>query len=863
MMQMANLGNAWHIPANPEPRGVAGMRDPVFPTAPVPSVTITTGNQFAGGGNQGNQLQIGSSLFFKQAAAVSWVEVPLIFAVQIGNNKYYSAAMPTGAFQPGDTLQYYLRIAYDDHDTTFLQLNADGATSATVADENAARANPFSFTVETRDKRGEWGPVFPLPNVGIHAHMLPNGLVLMWGRRDDPSQSLNVDPPLEIHQGGPPAPPAQSTPFLWNPSTGAVTNADKPTLPDGSPANLFCSGHAFLPNGHLFVAGGHLADGQGLNQTTVYDPFAGKWTPSAAMNAGRWYPTVTSLPDGSVLVLSGHFRGPDGSSVPNLVPQVWNAGTFRSLLNNPQGALDLYPRVHVRSSDFVFTTGTLEETWSLDIRSGGHWTDLGIRRANGQRDYAPSVPYDVGKVIYIGGGTPPIPDAELLDLNQPNPAWQDPKDPRAQMSFPRRQHNATILPDGTVLVTGGTRSGGAGPPENFNNLDPGQPVHVAELWDPVSGHWTPLAAEKVDRCYHSTAVLLPDGKVLSAGGGEFFPIEAVTEENDPADTHRDAQIFSPPYLFKGPQPVISSAPDMVSYGETFHVKTTQANDIQTITWIGLSSVTHSFNTGQRFVKLDPRPSADGLDLTAPNSPDTCPPGYYMMFLVTHEGVPSVAKILQVATAPAQAPGAVHPEALRVGAPDPGSPAPQDAFALRASVLAAATGTRVVVGITGTCPYGIAACWGGANEVLHHLDGVEFVDPIPDGKHSTATVFLAADGLPSVQRWRQQFHQIAHDSYTLRGVEVTVSGRTETRNGNLVLAQDGSRPPVLLVPLNPAGKVQWDPAARTPRAAGPDETAAYAILVAETASTPGQHVTVTGPLLQSDAEYQLEVRIVQR
>ena len=94
---------------------------------------------------------------------MSWVEVPLIFAVQIGNNKYYSAAMPTGAFQPGDTLQYYLRIAYDDHDTTFLQLNADGATSATVADENAARANPFSFTVETRDKRGEWGPVFPLP----------------------------------------------------------------------------------------------------------------------------------------------------------------------------------------------------------------------------------------------------------------------------------------------------------------------------------------------------------------------------------------------------------------------------------------------------------------------------------------------------------------------------------------------------------------------------------------------------------------------------------------------------------------------------------------------------------------------------
>ena len=258
------------------------------------------------------------------------------------------------------------------------------------------------------------------------------------------------------------------------------------------------------------------ADGQGLNQTTVYDAVAGKWTPSAAMNDGRWYPTVTSLPDGSVLVLSGSSAVPTEVQS-NLVPQVWNAGTSPDLPNNPQGALDLYPRVHVRQR-YVFTPGLWRRRGRLDIRGGGHWTDLGIRRANGQRDYAPSVPYDVGKVIYIGGGTPPIPDAELLDLNQPNPAWQDPKDPRAQMSFPRRQHNATILPDGTVLVTGGTRSGGAGPPENFNNLDPGQPVHVAELWDPVSGHWNPLAAEKVDRCYHSTAVLLPDGKVLSAGG---------------------------------------------------------------------------------------------------------------------------------------------------------------------------------------------------------------------------------------------------------------------------------------------------------------------------------------------------------
>ena len=205
---MANLGNVWHIPANPEPPGVAGMRDPVFPATPASTVTIYTGNQFAGGGNPGNQLQVGSSLFYSPQGGAAWTEVPLAFSAEIGNNKYYSGSVPLGSFPAGTIVRYYLRIAYDDHDTTFLQLNTDGITSATTADESAAQADPFVFTVETPALRGQWGPVIPLPNVGIHAHVLPNGLVLMWGRRDDPSQSLNVDPPTPLHQGGPPAPPA-------------------------------------------------------------------------------------------------------------------------------------------------------------------------------------------------------------------------------------------------------------------------------------------------------------------------------------------------------------------------------------------------------------------------------------------------------------------------------------------------------------------------------------------------------------------------------------------------------------------------------------------------------------------------------
>src|SRR3989442_10875887 len=151
----------------------------------------------------------------------------------------------------------------------------------------------------------------------------------------------------------------------------------------------------------------------------------------------------------------------------------------------------------------------------------------------------------------------------------------------------RRQHNATLLPDGTVLVTGGSRGGGGtdpnrpGKPDDngFNDLRPGRPVHIAELWDPATQTWTELAAEEVDRCYHATAVLLPDATVLSAGGGEYRPPNGQDVPNDPQDTHPDAQIFSPPHLFRGARPQITAAPASVDHRAAFQVGTAPPNDI--------------------------------------------------------------------------------------------------------------------------------------------------------------------------------------------------------------------------------------------------------------------------------------------
>jgi hypothetical protein len=229
----------------------------------------------------------------------------------------------------------------------------------------------------------------------------------------------------------------------------------------------------------------------------------------------------------------------------------------------------------------------------------------------------------------------------------------------------------------------------------------------------------------------------------------------------------------------------------------------------------------------------------------------------MLFIVDLQGVPSVAQIIQVS-----APVAKPPEAAAVSAAAPARQVPKDAFALRATIRAAAAGTRVVAGITGSCPYGIAACWGGANEALRSLEGVQHVDPIPDGGRSTATVYLEDERLPALDHWDDQFRRMVHQNYELRGVEVTLTGIIETRNDVFVLVGEGRRPSVQLVPLDPGGKIQWDPATRGPQAAEPGEAGAYDTLTRSAGAAGARPLTITGPLHQTQAGYRLQVRLVE-
>jgi hypothetical protein len=228
----------------------------------------------------------------------------------------------------------------------------------------------------------------------------------------------------------------------------------------------------------------------------------------------------------------------------------------------------------------------------------------------------------------IGGGDPPTSSCEIIDLNQPSPAWQS----TGAMMYSRRQHNATMLPDGTVLVTGGTSGAG------FNNNN--GYILPAELWNPATGTWTKMASMVTPRIYHSAAALLPDGRVLSTGGGR-------PKASNGGIDHLDAEIYSPPYLFKGTRPTISSAPATANNGATIAINTADAASITKVTMIGLTTVTHSFNMGQHYSKLSFTTGSGVLQATLPASPALLPPGYYLLFIVNGTGVPSVGKMLQV------------------------------------------------------------------------------------------------------------------------------------------------------------------------------------------------------------------------
>ena len=266
-------------------------------------------------------------------------------------------------------------------------------------------------------------------------------------------------------------------------------------------------------------------------------------------------------------------------------------------------------------------------------------------RKFGWRDYGTAAMYADGKILVAGGADPPTATAEVIDLNAATPSWRS----VASMSIPRRHLNSTLLPDGTVLVTGGTYGPG------HNNA--GTPVFAAELWNPATETWTTLASASVPRLYHSSAMLLPDGRVMTNGG-----------ERNISDRMAEVEVFSPPYLFKGARPTMSGAPASIGWGQRFTVQSPDAANISKVTLIRLGSPTHAFDMNQRLNVLQFTRGAGTVDITTPANANLAPPGHYMLFIVNGNGVPSVGSIVQIsgsAPPPPPPPARRHRVALTI------------------------------------------------------------------------------------------------------------------------------------------------------------------------------------------------------
>lgn len=503
------------------------------------------------------------------------------------------------------------------------------ADDHSVSDALAAEAQMFApaFIVETgpaptaqqKIQVGEWGPVISwTPHIPVTAATLPDGRLLTFAS----NQRTTFPVGAEFTYAA-----------VWNPATGVFTEINN------NRHDMFCGGTAMLPDGRLMVNGGRNT----TRLSSIFDWRTGRWSAVANMNDGRWYNTSVALTDGSVFTVTG-----DGGTN---TTERWKAAdgwkrfsgiNWATVVNQPGYVTRWHPLIVVAPDGRLFHGGPTRQMNWISTQGNGSLSYAGV---NVPGTHYPKegcfAMYDEGKILVAGGSlnTNPNPKdsstgtstnlAFTLDIQGTTPVVAQ----AASMKYVRQFANSVILPTGEVMVIGGNSSG-----LKFN--DTGS-ILSPEIWNPATGRWREVTDMSVPRNYHSLALLLPDGRVWSGGGGL---------SGNSAD-HRDAQIYTPPSLFAADgtpavRPVISQAPGYISTGTVFSVQATPG--IQKFTFIKMSSQTHSMNTDLRCLSLPFEENAPGLySLTGHSNLNVMTPGYWMLFAIAADGVYSTSKIILV------------------------------------------------------------------------------------------------------------------------------------------------------------------------------------------------------------------------
>ena len=420
---------------------------------------------------------------------------------------------------------------------------------------------------------------------------------------------------------------------VWDPATDTVTT--QPLLWD-----MFCNGMIVLPDGRPLIMGGTLQYDpfHGEPKISAYDPVTGNFVDLQPMAHGRWYPTATTLKDGTLMI----FSGLDENGNTNQAVEFYKVGSGWSQQYEASYTPPLYPRLHLLPNGQVFASGPTPGSGMFSPTTQT-WSSVATTNYSGTRTYGTSVllpltpanNYDP-RVIIMGGGNPATATTEIIDLGATNPSWTY----GPSMSQPRIEMDAVILPNGKVLAVNGSTDDEDSDTASLN----------ADLYDPASNTFSSAGANAFPRLYHSGALLLPDATVLDLGG------------NPERGTYQpQLEIYSPAYLFNADgslatRPTITGVtPGVIGYGAGFQIQTPNAASISSVVLIRAGSPTHAFDMDQRMVGLSFTVGSGFLNATAPPNGSIAPPGYYLLFILNSSGVPSVAQFVQLSLTPTDQP----------------------------------------------------------------------------------------------------------------------------------------------------------------------------------------------------------------
>jgi hypothetical protein len=462
--------------------------------------------------------------------------------------------------------------------------------------------------------QGVFGAAIPWPINAIHLALLPDGRILNYGsdERGQQTGALLYD--------------------IWDPAMGTGLDAHL-VLPNTTSTDIFCGNTSVMWNtGKVMMTGGDLTvngvRNYANNKTTIFSPTTNTVANGVPMHYPRWYPTIVPLPNGDKLVLGGWVTRENGTEPvqPAVTPEVYHAGTGWRTLTGVSVTDWYYPPAFVAPSGDIFHVDPSGAMSS--IKTGGVGA---LQLYKGVvplgNSYLPTVMFAPGKLLSIRKAS-----VAVININGTQPTVT----PTDNLDQLRDDASATLLADGQVLVNGGS---------TVHNVLTGV-AYTAQIWNPKTGAWSAGATATKPRLYHSNALLLPDGSVLTAGGGSPGPV-----------INLNAEIYYPAYLYRhdgsgrpAPRPVILDAQQGgIRVGEAFNATMNSIARVGRVTLVRAGAATHARNVEQRFIDVTASLRQDGrnLSLRMPANPNVVLPGYYLLFVFNGAGVPSVARQILV------------------------------------------------------------------------------------------------------------------------------------------------------------------------------------------------------------------------